>query len=208
MTASSRSPTLRSRSLPSSICFLSILASSRYRRISASASSRPSMARLSAASAVLRSSCLDCMASELNWLIFSWTELSRREPPSGRVRCSRCCWTVTKTEESRCALCDTGWSGLEPPPAGLDGRDMDGQVAMWCYCLMQCNMFFEVLVRCRQPASWPDFLCTRQAAGFNAPAAEPTENRAGMCAIMQATLVLESGAAWCAMRRCATRSTI
>lgn len=63
MTVSRRSPTLRSRSLPSSMARRRAFTSSLYRRISASASSRPTIARFRAASAVLRSSCFDCKAT-------------------------------------------------------------------------------------------------------------------------------------------------
>lgn len=113
MTVSSRSPTRLSRSLPSWTAFCSSLISSLSRRISASASSRPTMARLSAASAVRRSSCFDCMATLrlLNWLILSCTELSR---PSLRS---------ADTKDSRHWLTRSGVAACRgPPPAGLPGR--------------------------------------------------------------------------------------
>lgn len=78
MTVSNLSPTLLSRSLPSSTCLFSRCTSSLYRRTSASASSRPRTARFSAASADLRSCRPPWTAARvLNWLILSWTELSR-----------------------------------------------------------------------------------------------------------------------------------
>lgn len=81
MTVSSLSPTLLSRSLPSSTCLLNARSSSLYRRTSASASSRPSTARFRAASAALRSCLVPWTAARvLNWLILSWTELSREWP--------------------------------------------------------------------------------------------------------------------------------
>jgi hypothetical protein len=91
MTVSNLSPTLRSLSRPSSAAFLKLLTSSRYLRISLSASSRPSIALLSAASAVLRSSDLDCMARLLNTLILSCTELSREWPWVAEAVDSRAC---------------------------------------------------------------------------------------------------------------------
>lgn len=93
MTVSSLSPTRRSRSRPSSTSFRSERASSRYLRISDSASSRPSMARFRAASAVLRSSCLDMelpkpcwLVMLLNWAILSWILLSRSGDLDGELK--------------------------------------------------------------------------------------------------------------------------
>lgn len=71
ITASSRSPTLRSLSFPSSMDFRNAAVSSRSFLISASASSRPIIARFRAASAVLRSNSLLCalMLRLLNGLV-------------------------------------------------------------------------------------------------------------------------------------------
>ena len=101
MTVSRRSPTRRSRSLPSSTALRRVRSSSLCLRSSISASSRPSMARLRAASAVLRSSCLVCMDMFmlLNWLILSRTEV----------------------DESRCWFTRSWGMARRGPPAGVAG---------------------------------------------------------------------------------------
>src|SRR5947207_1591103 len=79
MTVSSLSPTFLSRSRPSSSCFCSVFASSRYRCISLSASSRPNIARFNAASLAFRSSALLCCASESNLATFLKTHRVQRK---------------------------------------------------------------------------------------------------------------------------------
>lgn len=139
--------TFLSLSLPSSACFRSTLTSSRYLRISLSASSRPSMARVSAASAALRSSCLPWVASVLNWEIFSCTELSRASLRRDEKM----------AELGRCWLTRSGVqsSSGRPPPAFDEFSIVE--IADWlmaiprvlirlsgCYCILGSQACVEI----------------------------------------------------------------
>lgn len=131
-TVSSLSPTFLSLSLPSSICLRRARVSSLYRRISLSASSRPTMALFRAASLAFRSSCLPWKATELKAAIFSCTELSRScrpRPP---------CWlrgdSSSKVERGRwfARSGDMGWRGDPDESGNLEGDSM----YEWYYVIM------------------------------------------------------------------------
>lgn len=117
ITLSNLSPTFLSRSFPSSICRRNARASSLYRRISLSASSLPSIARLRAASFAFLSNCFPCMATELSAAILSCTE-PVRSWRSGRSRPAAAGNSNSNVERGRCLFTRSGEAGKSGVPGG------------------------------------------------------------------------------------------